>query len=100
MNKYSNSYFGFSVQKCIYQNLGGGTEYNQEIENAYGNTVGWRKSSWIDYSNFTFNLTAPKAHLPVCYLRRGTLGVFFHRINVCYLSNSKSELKNRNSLVS
>ncbi|WP_236140929.1 serine/threonine-protein kinase [Nostoc sp. CMAA1605] len=63
--KYSNGRFGFSVQKRIYQSLGGTREYNKEIWQAFGDKVGWRKGGdWLYYRDITFDITAPEAHLP------------------------------------
>ncbi|MBW4636498.1 MAG: GUN4 domain-containing protein [Iphinoe sp. HA4291-MV1] len=63
--KYSNGRFGFSVQKRIYQSLGGTEEYDREIWEAFGDAVGWRKGGeWLYYSNITFDLRAPQGHLP------------------------------------
>jgi eukaryotic-like serine/threonine-protein kinase len=63
--KSSNGRFGFSVQKRIYQSLGGTEEYNQKIWNAFGDRIGWLKEgSWVYYSDITFSLEAPAAHLP------------------------------------
>ncbi|MCL1464317.1 GUN4 domain-containing protein [Argonema galeatum] len=53
--QYSNSHFGFSVQKTIYKR----ESYQQFITN-----VGWYKGgSW---SALSFSETAPKGHLPYC----------------------------------
>jgi hypothetical protein len=61
----SKGKFGISVQKEIYESLGGTREYNEEVWNKFGDRVGWRKGdSWLYYSELTFKLTAPKAHLP------------------------------------
>jgi eukaryotic-like serine/threonine-protein kinase len=69
--KYSKGRFGFSVQKRIYQSLGGKKEYNEKIWEAFGEKVGWRKKGswlsggkWLYYSDITFDITAPEAHLP------------------------------------
>ncbi len=63
--KYSNGKFGFSVQKRIYKSLGGTREYNEEVWNAFGDRVGWlKRGNWLMYSELTFNLNAPTAHLP------------------------------------
>jgi eukaryotic-like serine/threonine-protein kinase len=63
--KYSSGRFGFSVQKRIYQSLGGTEEYNEKIWNAFGDRILWRKEgSWVYYSDITFSLEAPEAHLP------------------------------------
>lgn len=70
--KYSQGHFGFSVQKRIYESLGGTREYNKEIYEAFGDRVGWRQGGkWVrEYSNLKFNLQAPEAHLPVDTVRR------------------------------
>ena len=39
--KYSDGKFGFSVQKRIYQGLGGTTEYDDKIWQAFQDKVGW-----------------------------------------------------------
>ncbi|MFM6011225.1 MAG: GUN4 domain-containing protein, partial [Dolichospermum sp.] len=65
--KYSDGRFGFSVQKRIYQGLGGTREYNQEIWwEMFGDKVGWTKGgSWLYYSDITFDKKAPEGHFPV-----------------------------------
>jgi serine/threonine-protein kinase len=69
--QYSNGCFGFSVQKRIYQSLGGTRNYNQKVWETFGDTVGWRKKeTWLYYSDITFDIKAHKAHLPL-------LGVWF-----------------------
>ncbi|HBK98373.1 MAG TPA: protein kinase, partial [Microcoleaceae bacterium UBA10368] len=63
--KYSNGRFGFSVQKRIYQSLGGTREYDEKVWEAFGDKVGWRKNnSWLYYKDLTFSEKAPEAHLP------------------------------------
>ena len=62
---HSNGRFGFSVQKHIYESLGGTREYNQKTWEAFGDRVGWRKyGKWLFYSDLSFVGTAPPAHLP------------------------------------
>ncbi|MFM6508213.1 MAG: GUN4 domain-containing protein [Dolichospermum sp.] len=64
--KYSDSRFGFSVQKRIYQGLGGTRQYNEDIWKKFGDKVGWRKGgNWLYYSDITFDKKAPEGHLPV-----------------------------------
>jgi hypothetical protein len=65
--KYSNGRFGFSVQKRIYQSLGGTREYNNEVWERFGDRVGWRKNNeWVYYKNLTFSeKETPEAHLPI-----------------------------------
>jgi eukaryotic-like serine/threonine-protein kinase len=64
--KYSNGRFGFSVQKRIYQSLGGTSQYDRKVWEAFGDRVGWRKKNeWLYYKDLTFSEKAPEAHLPV-----------------------------------
>ncbi|MEG4836691.1 GUN4 domain-containing protein [Microcoleus sp. B9-D4] len=77
--KYSKGRFGFSVQKRIYQNLGGPKEsngqvlsaYNGQVLLAYYEAIGWKqkgeKEKWLLYSQLTFNSNAPSGHLPAGY---------------------------------
>jgi len=68
--KYSNGKFGFSVQKRIYQSLGGTQEFNQEITESFWKKVGWivnNQPYWSQYDNLTFNRSAPIGHLPIRY---------------------------------
>jgi serine protease Do len=66
--KYSNGRFGFSVQKRIYQSLGGTKDYNEKVWEAFGETIGWKRKgeggAWLSYNLLTFNTNAPSAHLP------------------------------------
>ena len=63
---YSKGKFGFSVQKEIYESLGGTRVYDEEVWNDWLDRVGWRKGEEIvNYSKLTFNLDeAPEGHLP------------------------------------
>jgi len=70
--KYSNGLFGFSVQKRIYESLGGSGEYDQKIWEAFGDRVGWRVNhKWLSYTDLKFNTKAQIGHLP----RGGGYGV-------------------------
>ena len=52
--KYSNGKFGFSVQKQIYQGMGGSKEFNWDDYEKLGDKVGWRKGGkWLNYSELT-----------------------------------------------
>ncbi len=85
--KYSNGRFGFSVQKRIYQSLGGTYRgsYISEVWNKFWDKVGWREENnkkaeeyirnytflgeaptrfYIDYKDLTFSEKAPQGHLP------------------------------------
>jgi eukaryotic-like serine/threonine-protein kinase len=94
--EYSNGRFGFSVQKRIYQSLGGTREYNSEVWKKFGDKVGWRKKNeWLYYKDLTFSERAPAAHLPLLWGERR--GVFrgsycgwegwelFSRVETCRL---------------
>jgi hypothetical protein len=101
--KYSNGKFGFSVQKKIYQSLGGTISYDEKVWQSFGDKVGWTiKGIWSSYRNITFDITAPEGHLPdilngfsysiivqygwVCQqLLCGRLLWFFSRIETCKL---------------
>ncbi len=59
----SNGNFGFSIQKEIYQSVGGKRDYNDKIWIAFSNRIGWmRGSSFVD--KLTYDLNAPIGHLP------------------------------------
>lgn len=66
--KYSDGRFGFSVQKRIYQSLGGTKEFDEKVWVAFSEAIGWKqkgeKGEWLSYSQLTFNTQAPLAHLP------------------------------------
>jgi serine/threonine protein kinase len=63
--KYSNGRFGFSVQKRIYESLGGSREYDQKIWEAFGDRVGWRvNNTWLYYNHLKFPTLAPEGYLP------------------------------------
>ncbi|MGK7924758.1 MAG: GUN4 domain-containing protein, partial [Spirulina sp.] len=87
--KYSNGRFGFSVQKRIYQSLGGTRKYDPKIWNKFGDRVGWRvKGDLLSYKNLTFNTSAPQGYLPVVWggaLYGGCerLFILFSRVETC-----------------
>jgi serine/threonine-protein kinase len=62
--KYSNGWFGFSVQKNIWLECGGKVDYETECE--VGDRIGWRDNfGWLSYKNSKFSLESPYGHLPV-----------------------------------
>jgi len=89
--KYSNGRFGFSVQKRIWESVGGiPGEWDYEIYKKFGDRVGWyemKKDNWKSYEDFTFSLYAPGGHLPI----RRELGGdgwrcgLFSRVETCKL---------------
>ena len=55
--KYSNTKFGFSVQKQIYQSFGGTKEYDYKVWRKFGDKVGWRQGRrWLEYGELTQDL--------------------------------------------
>jgi serine/threonine-protein kinase len=66
--KYSNGRFGFSVQKRIYESLGGSREreLDRKIWEAFCDRVGWRVNNrWLDHEYLKFYTHAPGGHLPM-----------------------------------
>jgi hypothetical protein len=61
--KYSQSRFGFSIQRRIWKSLGSGI--NWESERILSEQLGWRiNGQWIKYESLDFSLGAPPGHLP------------------------------------
>ena len=95
---YSQGKFGFSVQREIYQSLGGTSEYNQDVYNKFGDRVGWRKG-WIWLDDFrsrsepageeqelTFDQKANKGHLPNVRSAFGTIDLYRQKLSVLFWS--------------
>jgi len=91
--KYSDGRFGFSVQKQIYQSLGGTKEYDEKVLKDFVEAIGWKqkgeKGEWLSYSQLTFNTQAPKAHLPAKWdnitFPYNISNLVFSRIKTCRL---------------
>lgn len=68
--KHSKGRFGFSIQKQIWDSVGGQVEANYETLCKWGDRVGWRLNrSWIPYERFIFDeCSAPLGHLPSGYV--------------------------------
>ncbi len=66
---YSGGQFGFSIQKEIYESLGGTKESYVHLWQEFSTQVGWRRAGseggWITYSDLPFNLNAPRGQLPI-----------------------------------
>lgn len=63
---YSNGRFGFSVQKSIWESVGGKDNLDWKTYESFGERLGWRrKTTWLPYSSLTFTKNAPIGHLPV-----------------------------------
>lgn len=75
---YSYGRFGFSVQKRIWESIVGNQQANRSTPGQHrlgthleehldqlGDRVGWRvQGHWLYFSDLTFNISAPKGHLP------------------------------------
>jgi uncharacterized caspase-like protein len=73
--KYSDQRFGFSIQKRIWESLGGKPgEYHKEMMTKFGEAVGWREKDtdvWLHYSHLIFSQDAPAGHLPALWGKVG-----------------------------
>ena len=67
--KYSNGKFGFSVQKQIYQGVGGSKEYNWDYYKKFADKVGWLEGGeWLLYSEFNFRWKHNTGHFPLLWV--------------------------------
>ncbi len=56
--EHSQGRFGFSVQKRIYEEVG--KDFSEMCDR-----IGWRQAgNWLNYSSLTFDINAPRGHLP------------------------------------
>lgn len=63
--KYSKSHFGFSMQKRIWESVGGTPDADYETYLRFGDQVGWVvNNKWLTASRLTFTRRAAKGHLP------------------------------------
>lgn len=63
--KHSNGHFGFSVQKRIWESIGGNYYASDDTWKKFGYLVGWHKNQvWIPYENLSFSLVSPVGILP------------------------------------
>ncbi|WP_042341405.1 GUN4 domain-containing protein [Calothrix sp. PCC 7507] len=63
--KYSHGRFGFSVQKRIWESVGGDFDADYETWCQFGDRIGWRRhDNWLFYSDLNFSSTAPVGHFP------------------------------------
>lgn len=67
--EYSDGKFGLSVQKQIYQSLGGSKAFNYQIWQNFGERVGWYVGGeWLNYAELDFSDRAVAGHLPACFV--------------------------------
>jgi hypothetical protein len=84
---YSQGKFGFSVQREIYQSLGGTSEFNSDVMKKFGDRVGWRvNGDWIYYLDVTFDQKAQSGHLPA-YVFVGSVGGKGGRVGWGYVNS-------------
>lgn len=63
--KYSDGRFGFSVQKRLWESVGGHPDADYQTWCQFGDRIGWRRNhKWLFYSDLTFCATAPLGHFP------------------------------------
>jgi hypothetical protein len=100
---YSKGKFGFSVQKEIYESLGGTRNYNEGVWQKFGDHVGWRKGgNWLHHDLLTFDTIAPRGHLPRPWLENaiGHYGqVMFGRWVLAGLGHDEDKGEGISSLV-
>ncbi|MBD2357506.1 GUN4 domain-containing protein [Tolypothrix sp. FACHB-123] len=96
--KYSQGRFGFSIQKRVYQSLGGTEKFNIDTWEAFWDRVQWSKNGkWMYYKDLTFDLTAPEAHLPIMHIYLNKKWDFVdYDCKVKYISSLTSRLKECN----
>ncbi|MCU0534832.1 MAG: serine/threonine-protein kinase [Hydrococcus sp. Prado102] len=103
---YSNGHFGFSIQKQIYQSLGGSREFDYEIWKTFGERVGWHERGyWLNYHDLNFSHSATVGHLPACFVdvlnragvARGVCGwwrlgfvALIHRLEECQTASRQN----------
>jgi len=62
----SNGQFGLTIQRQLYQNMGGKKFFNPQLWRDFGEKVGWYSDdSWQHYDQLNFSTSAPMGHLPI-----------------------------------
>jgi serine/threonine-protein kinase len=87
--KYSKGRFGFSVQKRIWESVGGTPNADNETYERFGDRIKWRvNNSWLDYNSLTFSVEkAQEGHLPCDYQRDRERGVVEDTFRVSSLAS-------------
>ncbi|BAY33021.1 serine/threonine protein kinase [Nostoc carneum NIES-2107] len=61
----SNGRFGFSIQKQIWESIGGKADLDLKTWEHFGEYLGWRiKNKWEPYKDLIFVLASPSGQLP------------------------------------
>ena len=103
----SNNRFGWTVQKQVWQGLGGKLIYTKDtywqfadVYERFANYIGWRKPRWLNlglspkiwrkYENLIFGINAPRGHLPSLLFWEGfnLVDAVFYRLEICNQNNS------------
>jgi serine/threonine protein kinase len=98
----SNNRFGWTVQKQVWQDLGGKLIYTEDtywqfadVYERFANYIGWRKPRWLNlglspkiwrkYENLLFAINAPRGHLPSLLFWEGfnLVDAVFYRLEIC-----------------
>ncbi|MBW4618160.1 MAG: GUN4 domain-containing protein [Cyanosarcina radialis HA8281-LM2] len=65
--KYSKGRFGFSIQKQVWEGVGGQANSDWETYCRFGDRVGWRvNGNWVNNNNINFDPMGSLGHLPIC----------------------------------
>ncbi|BAZ26672.1 GUN4 domain-containing protein [Kalymmatonema gypsitolerans NIES-4073] len=83
--KSSNGRFGFSVQKRIWESVGGNRKANNETFEKFGDRVGWRRrrikamlqKEWLHYEELNFTTQGREGHLPYISTLRMDIDHFY-----------------------
>ncbi|CBN57609.1 MULTISPECIES: GUN4 domain-containing protein [Kamptonema] len=82
----SQGRFGFSIQKKIWESVGGHPRANYFIYEKFSDKVGWRKEKreeWLSYDNLTFDNLEWLGHLPALWVVGfGVVGVWVYDVAV------------------
>jgi serine/threonine protein kinase len=107
--EFSNNRFGWSTQKQIWKSLGGKMIYEEDtywefanIYEKFSDRIGWRKPRWFNlefspkiwrkYENLTFEIAAPRGHLPSLFFWEGfnLVDTVFYRLEICRQTRENS----------
>ncbi|NJM73210.1 MAG: GUN4 domain-containing protein [Scytonema sp. RU_4_4] len=109
--KYSNGRFGFSVQKRIWESVGGKPGADYEIWEKFGDRVGWRRrrrikamlqKEWLATDELNFTTQAREGHLPARFRvmgRQSALRLLRHEGNGNTLSRRTRRRNATNLLI-
>lgn len=105
----SNNHFGWSIQQRIWKSLMGRLIYEEnnywefaKVYERFADRVGWRKPRWLNlgfspkiwrkYENLTFNISAPRGHLPSLFFWEGfnLVDTVLYRLEICRQSIDNS----------